>query len=79
VAGEPQRSVQQPADGVSFYFADEDLALVARAREHHMTMLRGIPQERRDAAERERAIVRYARQLGISWDDIAAAVGGSAG
>ena len=44
-----------------------------------MASLREIPEARRRAAERERDLVHYARQLGISWDDIAAAIGGSAG
>lgn len=65
-------------DAGDFYFADKDAALLAREREQHMAMLRGIPQARKDAAERERAIVHFARHLGISWPDIAAAIGSTA-
>ena len=57
-------------------FADEDAELVAREREQHMAMLRDIPRRRAELAEHERIVVHYARLLGISWDDIAAAVGG---
>lgn len=60
--------------GAGDRFADEDAQLVAREREQHMAMLRSIPDARREAAEREQAIVRYARMLGISWDDIAEAI-----
>lgn len=58
-----------------FYFADEDAELVAREREQHMAILRGIPDRQTDLYEQERSVVRYARMLGISWDDIAAAIG----
>lgn len=59
----------------SFYFADEDAELVARERDKHMAIMRGIPRRRAELAEAERDMVRYARLLGISWDDIGTAIG----
>jgi hypothetical protein len=61
-----------------FYFADEDAELVARERERHMTLVRGIPAARAELDGRELAIVRYARMLGIGWESIGEATGTSA-
>jgi hypothetical protein len=58
--------------------ADEDAAILAREREAHMPALRDIPARRAELAERELAVVHYARMIGISWDDIAEAIGGNA-
>jgi len=57
---------------------DEDAELLAREREQHMAIVRGIPAARAELAEGERSLVHYARMLGISWDDIAAAIGAAA-
>lgn len=53
----------------------EDDEVIRRERENHMTMLRSIPRRRAELDEMERSIVRYARLIGISWDDIAEAIG----
>jgi hypothetical protein len=66
------------SDAGDFYFADEDAELVARERGKHMAIMRGIPRRRAELAEAERDMVRYARLLGIGWDEIAAAIGGTA-
>lgn len=58
--------------------ADDDAELVRRERERHMADLRQIPAERARLGQRERDLVRYARIIGISWDDIAEAIGGTA-
>jgi hypothetical protein len=55
---------------------DDDTEVIRREREHHITALREIPGERARLDQRERDLVRYARLLGIGWDDIADAIGG---
>ena len=57
---------------------EEDAELLRRERDRHMAVLRDIPRRRTELAEHERIVVHYARLLGISWDEIAAAVGGTA-
>lgn len=56
--------------------ADDDAEVIRRERERHMAALRDIPARRAQLAEHERVTVRYARMIGISWDDIATAIGG---
>ena len=55
---------------------DDDAQVIRRERERHMAMLREIPATRARLDKRERDLVRYARLLGIGWDDIAEAIGG---
>lgn len=55
--------------------ADDDAEVIRRERERHMAALRDIPARRAQLAEHERVTVRYARMIGISWDDIATAIG----
>lgn len=57
---------------------DEDAQAVARERERHLADLRHIPAERARLGQREHDLVRYARMIGITWDDIAAAIGTAA-
>jgi hypothetical protein len=57
---------------------DDDAQVIRRERERHMTALREIPGERDRLDKRERDLVRYARLLGIGWDQIAEATGGTA-
>jgi hypothetical protein len=57
---------------------DDDAEVIRRERERHTTMLRAIPDERAELDQRERDLVRYARLLGIGWDQIAEAIGGTA-
>lgn len=59
--------------------SDDDAAILARERERHLMALREIPDDRARLDARERDLVRYARHIGISWDDIAQAIGGTAG
>jgi hypothetical protein len=54
---------------------DDDAEVIRRERELHTAMLRAIPDERAELDQRERDMVRYARLLGIGWDEIAAAIG----
>lgn len=54
---------------------DDDAQVVAREREHYLARLRQIPGERASLDRHERELVRYARLIDISWDDIAAAIG----
>jgi hypothetical protein len=57
---------------------DGDAEVIRRERERHTAMLRAIPDERAELDQRERDLVRYARLLGIGWDQIAEAIGGTA-
>lgn len=41
-----------------------------------IVLLSGIPRRRRELADLERSHVHNARQDGLSWEDIAAAIGG---
>jgi hypothetical protein len=54
---------------------DDDAEVIRREREYYTAMLREIPGERARLGQRERDLVRYARLLGIGWDDIAEAIG----
>lgn len=66
---------------MSYYFEGEDPELLARAREHTTTLLHGMsltrltPDRSHHLVEVERHVVHSARQLGMTWDDIAAAIG----
>jgi hypothetical protein len=57
---------------------DDDAQVIRREREHHIAALRQIPGERARLSQRERDLVRYARLLGIGWDQIADAIGSTA-
>lgn len=57
---------------------DDDAEVIRRERERHTAKLREIPARRAELGQRERDLVRYARLLGIGWDQIAEAIGSTA-
>jgi len=66
----PVTSTPDPDPG-----AEEDAEALRREREWLLARLREIPSERERLGERERVLVRNARDAGAGWDLIAAALG----
>ena len=56
----------------------EDPELLARIRAQQIGLLEGVQRRRLELAETERSLVHGARREGISWDEIAGAIGISA-
>lgn len=67
--------MRRQADAMS---TDDDAELIRQERERHLTALRDIPARRARLSQHEHDTVRYARIIGISWDQIAHAIGSTA-
>ncbi len=59
--------------------SDDDAADIAREQQHWLTQLNAIPAKREQLGHDEQETVRQARLAGISWNQIAAALGSTAG
>lgn len=55
--------------------SDEDAADIARERQYWLEQLAAIPAKRKQLEQDERETVWQARFAGITWEDIAEAVG----